>query len=484
MTDKTNSCDEKTSEPSEHRNSYTGNGTKRTNSRIRRPGLRKWINRFCFTVIAVECFFRFRQMGKIVNIYSVPIKNDGPQILQTNSSGIQSGDFPSGLSDTNSSLYHSTNYAFSACILIKDDNDKLPEWLGYHYTAIPLVYLIVAVDPTSKTSPAPILELWNRTTEMKILQWSDENFMPEGEELESLLDEIPVGLVKEKAAINDEETDRIRKIKLHRVRQKQFLSSCLVHHKRNRRNWTMLIDTDEYLVFNKEDEDGNEDILLNNYKSPTRTVEAYRLSIEKRLKKIQSRRRRLPGVENSTVSSFIYPRRNGIPWLVEPCMPLPRLFFGSKESPSEKNQEDVPKIFNGTKFDTLRYRKHAMKGAWDHNLYDKSIVDVSRIPWDKFEMIYDPHRPLLPCRKIRTPEYDLMLSRITRFDQTLLRVHHYLGSWDSYSSRDDSRRTKERYDQLGNVDYGDDNDIRPWIGKFVEVVGEESAKLLLQTKLN
>ena len=48
----------------------------------------------------------------------------------------------------------------SACLLIKDDNTRLIEWLAYHYTMFPLRYLIVGVDPDSATSPKVILQRW------------------------------------------------------------------------------------------------------------------------------------------------------------------------------------------------------------------------------------------------------------------------------------------------------------------------------------
>ena len=49
-------------------------------------------------------------------------------------------------------------FAFSACLLIKDNNIILPEWLAYHYTVLPLRRLIVAVDTLSHTDPSQILD--------------------------------------------------------------------------------------------------------------------------------------------------------------------------------------------------------------------------------------------------------------------------------------------------------------------------------------
>ena len=49
-------------------------------------------------------------------------------------------------------------FTFSACLLVKDDNQLLPEWLAYHYTTMPLRRLIVGVDPLSLTRAEPIFD--------------------------------------------------------------------------------------------------------------------------------------------------------------------------------------------------------------------------------------------------------------------------------------------------------------------------------------
>lgn len=35
---------------------------------------------------------------------------------------------------------------FSACLIFKDDNDRLVEWIAYHYQVLPLRFLVVGVD--------------------------------------------------------------------------------------------------------------------------------------------------------------------------------------------------------------------------------------------------------------------------------------------------------------------------------------------------
>jgi len=60
-----------------------------------------------------------------------------------------------------------------------------------------------------------------------------------------------------------------------------------------------------------------------------------------------------------------------------------------------------------------------------------------------------------------------------------------LGSWESYSFRDDSRRGGERsreqweYKATTNGE-GDDDVIRPWLEGFVRNVGNDKAKELLK----
>ena len=54
----------------------------------------------------------------------------------------------------------SQNATFSACLLIKDDNAIVNEWIAYHYFVLNMRTLIVAIDPTSKESPSTIFDKW------------------------------------------------------------------------------------------------------------------------------------------------------------------------------------------------------------------------------------------------------------------------------------------------------------------------------------
>ena len=59
------------------------------------------------------------------------------------------------------------------CLLIKDDNDILAEWVAYHYHVFNMRRLIVAVDPESKTTPLEVLQPWidHPSLDLEITFW-------------------------------------------------------------------------------------------------------------------------------------------------------------------------------------------------------------------------------------------------------------------------------------------------------------------------
>lgn len=115
----------------------------------------------------------------------------------------------------------------SACLLINDENPRLPEWIAYHYRTLPLRSLTVAVDPASRTSPAEILSRWNDTF-IEVQLWKDEHY----------LHEIA--------------GSRVEKNKFgHQKRQNHFFAKCMADFKRRDKQWVLLIDVDEYIAFNR-----------------------------------------------------------------------------------------------------------------------------------------------------------------------------------------------------------------------------------------
>jgi hypothetical protein len=76
---------------------------------------------------------------------------------------------------------------FGACLKISDDNMILPEWLAYHYTMLPLRFLVVANDDSrSQVSPLTILQQWTNHTDLRYWLWTDDDFLTQPKLLQKL----------------------------------------------------------------------------------------------------------------------------------------------------------------------------------------------------------------------------------------------------------------------------------------------------------
>jgi len=132
-------------------------------------------------------------------------------------------------------------------------------------------------------------------------------------------------------------------------------------------------------------------------------------------------------------------------------------------------------VSHARQLDTLRYRKHARRNDFVKNALGKVLIDVSRVDIANVPNFMSLHRP------IKT-----LCSAPWHNDwESGLRINHYLGSWESYSFRDDSRKGYERskeqweYKATTNGEQTDDH-IRPWLSGFAQTHGIDKAKQLLQ----
>lgn len=350
-----------------------------------------------------------------------------------------------------------TDASFAACLLIKDDNDMLSEWIAYHYHTVKMRYLVVAVDPLSSEKPHDILKAWSNFTDLRIRIWNDDDFMPADflrtkrpptEYLQTANDLTNI------ADSNDENLqnkDVMLEISNHRYRQRIFLNSCMKHVRDNNRTWVMHIDTDEYIVPSK---------LLRQMNPSYLTLPDIRQ----------------PG----SVLNLIQQVVNKTGHLVNyPCISMQRVLFGSRESEISDTTADMPSdVFDPTKFETLRWRYHALLNNSTIHGNPKVILDVAAIPSKYFEHpeqpVYSIHRPVMEyCPK----NTDLTYST---FRKQPLAVNHYLGSWGRYSGRNDKRRSRIVYENKAHAaGRAIDDPTRPWLSGFVDYVGIDIAKTLL-----
>jgi hypothetical protein len=89
---------------------------------------------------------------------------------------------------------HSSSSASAFCLIVKDDNDILSEWIAYHYSVFNMRRLIVAVDPDSEQNPYNILKLWGKQiqTESQLLRSSQNNNKNNGNSNNTNDEESPV----------------------------------------------------------------------------------------------------------------------------------------------------------------------------------------------------------------------------------------------------------------------------------------------------
>lgn len=294
---------------------------------------------------------------------------------------------------------NSTINSISACILVNDENPRLPEWLAYHYQNLPLRSLVVTIDPNSRYHPFEILSRW-RSMGMDIEIWDQSVYL---------------ATVHLRTHGKCDATISAKKCHWkHRTRQTRFISRCLLEYKKRGGKWVLLTDVDEYLVFNqihdddpavKNGGDGVDPI------APRRRLPSLQRGItildvlEKELRQIQKQGNVPTKLKDSPSMSSL---------LSGPCISIPRILFGSRESTLESNWTPMaPHPFKDDDFVTLRYRWHTERGAFNGNKYPKTLIDVTRVSEEDIGIKAPSiHNPIEKYCIPDPPHYSLSLFRV------------------------------------------------------------------------
>jgi hypothetical protein len=385
---------------------------------------------------------------------------------------------PVSKSSNSSNNTNTSTTEFSACLLIKDDNAILNEWIAYHYHVLNLRHVIVAVDPSSETSPAAIWQTWREQTDLTVTEWTDTDFMPDnflktGYHINPRF--INADANKSAWHNGDEDPATVKADRLqisnHRFRQVTFLSACLRQLKKEKRTWTMHIDTDEYVVVNPM----------------LRRPEAAQAQTEQQSQQLRKSRRYMKNVQippvaepNSirTVLQQVQRDANLQKQANYPCISMPRLLFGSVEqNETAGTASSAASFFNTTLFETLRFKYHTALTDKERNAQPKVMVDVSAVDAD--DEMFNPkafsiHRPSKKlCRRIDQLTFDMV-------EKYPLAVNHYVGTRERYVARKDTRRSERAYEYKAHVDAGSDDWITTWLDGFVREQGPDKASVLLQ----
>jgi hypothetical protein len=332
----------------------------------------------------------------------------------------------------------------SACLLVMDDNHFLIEWIAYHYHTAVLRNLIVAIDPRSATSPVAILDRWN--DRMNITVWTSyTDYITNSSEIPEAESWVRIKFG------NDQPTAELIR---HRARQRLFYYHCMQEHKRENRDLTLLIDTDEFVRVN--------------FDTVARQLQQQRTSAAYNVPSMWE-----AGSVLTVVRQALQLQRSPSNITDSPCIQIPRLRFGASVDSSQQLPPGGP--FNASAFATLKWHHHAAAANYQHNRISKTIVDLQRVHWTDLQPVESIHRPLRECSRRKL--------HIRPSDQLLL-IHHYIGTWPQYSFRQyDARLGNERsmamYWKAAALTDGTSNAIVPWLGGFVRNVGLAEAQRLL-----
>mmetsp|Transcript_2734 Transcript_2734/g.7616 ORF Transcript_2734/g.7616 Transcript_2734/m.7616 type:complete len:528 (-) Transcript_2734:193-1776(-) len=418
-------------------------------------------------------------------------------------------------------------FSFSFCVMIKDDNDIINEWIAYHYHTLNLRRMIVAIDPSSKTSPSTLFQRWRDHFGMSIIEWSDADYMPSWlntgiadseynktrEPSDDARRKIPSFLPpREKKTdhiwfshLSDEEAsdpgtqkwmdEVLEQINFHRFRQVTFLAECAKSLKAMGN-----VASDVRAIQNPDGK--NKDGANIGNKLP---LSASQPEMPNWMAHVDTDEyivpnplvhgtQRLGGLqpERPTAGSlavFIdnvfrdYPKR-----LSRSCVMMPSLQFGNKEYDDlGKNQTQVVSVVgcddNGNthdgeqihqqrfavkRFESIRWRYHA-KFDDPANGMTKAILDLSHLsPNDDLlgDRAFSVHRPSkTSCRQTS------LIPETSAVRMYPLVVHHYAGSLERYSKRSDIRRRSnpDLYYRKANATASFDEAgwIVGWLDEFV-----------------
>jgi hypothetical protein len=355
--------------------------------------------------------------------------------------------------------------SFGACLMIKEDNDLLYEWLAYHYTTLPLRYVFVGSDEGNNQNPLDVLQRW-KTANTGLHYWvvNATDFMSHPE----------MGSKKspqQKPSKNHrgnytQEHEEAHHAFVHR--QRSFITSCVEFMKSKGLQWVTLFDTDEFLVMNRVGEvenitmrqdgqkQGNDPTILD----PTAYQSRYTLPTVGSRMTVVDAIHKLERIED-----------------LGSCYTVPRLLYGALENvscPEASTAVATAKTrFNYDELSTLRFNQHARKGDFAKSKYGKVMLNLSRLSNETIHRTpKNIHRPYKP---------ECGPGAVGNFAESLFYLNHYIGSWERYDSRQDSRRNRVEWELRAHLtdDTSCEHGAHAWFPRFLDLVGEERAQFLL-----
>jgi heme exporter protein D len=358
--------------------------------------------------------------------------------------------------------------AFGACIMVKEDNDLLYEWLAYHYTVLPLGYLVVGSDIGNSQDPAIVLKRWTKAGIVDLSYWilQPEDFIHRHVNYDEKYGQNATTMDKAQLSLVELKSHHHHAL-IHR--QKGFMTACTELLKKQGVGWTIYIDTDEFVALNPlTSEDEELEVGGKGHFSISNT--SYEI-----------RKQFLDSANNKTILDIVLELQRNRD--MTECYTMPRLLVGALENgtcPEKDGVQAVQQLARAQLNDrfehmsTLRFFQHAKKGDFTRSKYGKVMMDLSKIPDEtiKLQQPRNIHRPYAAhCGAAGG----------AHFPNSFLFLRHYIGSWERYASRsDDHRRGRSEWLERAFVDEGSSACAAAvhWYPRFRRV-GEGRANFLL-----
>ena len=306
----------------------------------------------------------------------------------------------------------------AACVLFSDDNALVPEWIAYHYFALGLRRLVVAVDPRSATRPS--LEAWRPY--INITEWNDNDFGYRPRKPRR----------KEKAGSVEYETN------IHLGRQPFFYRECGRLLQSTGYTWTMFHDLDEYVALN-----------------------------ERAVPDAKARVRQPSGV----LRAFVDATRSDDRFLSgRNCTLIDRTLFSTVES-SDQDRPQLPVSgLDLNRLYTIRYQH----GEGVQDGMPKSLVNVAAMDFDK-EVVQNHRVSSMHCSPIDRPRVLRGLLVIHHY------LGPWAGYARANDARKGGLRNRQGWEFRAAGTCGKPmGEIVPWLDGFVEAVGAPTAADLLR----
>lgn len=367
--------------------------------------------------------------------------------------------------------------SMAACMMMGDDEIRLLEWIAYHYTVLPLGYLIIGLDPKAEKEGATdtILDRWRSKIKIDVLR--HDNW---------------VTLEDDKGWNRPPMDYKTRKYhgwwleknssyyweSVHHRRQKHLFWHCQQRFKHYNMSLVLFPDSDEYYIYNylKPEHEDPKFVL-------TGTVGVHsQFETEKELYQARNQtlhfRRHLPRMsERVTIMDYVQKMKTQTTSEVfhhSGCYRMPALNIASVETSREKLLQ-ITNIEHPEHFHTTSLYYH----GWLTGRFTKCMLDMTKISAMALRgttFVLNAHIPHLLMCGFAGP-----FKSGNDYISSLFRFNHYRsGTVASWNERTDFRTGRaNRFVSRNAKPQGWDNSTDGWMEWFLAKVGNEEAHRLL-----